>query len=73
MRHSYPGKQEALVQNDSLLEVLPSHLVLFAMEVVSTNREPTHGMRGIVLDQVVGAVVEFTGEVQVEQAGRIDG
>jgi len=73
VRHADPGVQEAAVQLNRLLEVLARHLEFLAVEVVGAHRKPTHGVRGIVLHQVVRAVVELSREAEVEQAGGVDG
>lgn len=71
--HADPGKEEAFVEDYCLLEVLASHFVLFAVEVVGAYCEPADGVGGVVFDEVVGAVVELSGEGEVEEAGGVDG
>jgi hypothetical protein len=48
--HAYPRVQKRLVKYYSFLEILPSHLVLFAVEVIGADCEPTDRMRRVILD-----------------------
>lgn len=72
MCHSYPSIEEALVEDDCFLKVLPCHLVFLAEEVIGAHCEPADRMRGVVLDQIMRAVIEVADEVEVEQAGGVD-
>ncbi len=45
VRHANPRVEEAIVQLNSLLEVFPCDLILFAVEVIGAHSEPTHWMR----------------------------
>ena len=55
------------------MEVFPGYLVLLAEEVIGTYCEPADRMRGVVLNQIMGAVVEVSDEVEVEEAGGVYG
>ncbi len=48
--HSDPCEKETFVENDSFLEIFSSYFVLFTMEIVASNSEPTDWMRGVVFD-----------------------
>lgn len=50
MRHADPRIEEAAVQFDGLLEVLPGDLKLLAVEVVGAHGEPADRVRGVVFD-----------------------
>ena len=58
--HTDPSVEEASIEHDGFLEVLPGDFVLFTMEIVCSDGKPADGMRGIVLDEIVRAVVKLS-------------
>lgn len=50
MSHTDPRVKEAIIEFNSLLEVLACNFVFLAVEVVSSNGKPADGMGGIVFD-----------------------
>ena len=58
--HTDPSINKAFVKHNGLLKVLSGNLVLFAVEVVSSDHEPTNRVTCVVLDQIMGCVIEFT-------------
>lgn len=72
MCHADPSVKHTLIKNNRFLEVLSRDLIFLAVEVVGAHSEPTHRMRGVVLDQVVRAVIQLTCQAQIQQTGGID-
>ena len=71
--HSDPGIHEALIEHDGLLEVLSGDFVLFAMEVISTDHEPTDRMCSVVFDQVMGCIIKLSSQAKVQHTGGVNG
>ena len=55
----------------TFLEVVPGHFVLLAVEVVSAYRKPADWMAGVVLNQVMRAIVQISSQPQIQQAGHV--
>ena len=59
MSHADPSEKETFIKKDSFLEIFSRNFIFFTMEVISTHREPWNRMWTVILDQIMGTVVEL--------------